>query len=124
MEGFSSKIRETSRQLTAKERVRFKDTTDAIRLDEATRNGSVIIYPDMWGILDIHNEHSDDKDYVQYIIIGKDGEKYVTGSKSLWSSFMDIAADMEGEEEEWGIKVYRVPSKNYQGRDFITCSIE
>ena len=53
----------------------------------------------------------------------KDGTKYVTGSSSFWSSFEEIYTEMEGEDEEWGVRVYRSPSKNYTGKDFITCSI-
>ena len=123
MTGYSVTIKETSRELTAKERVSIKDTTSCIRLDEATKDAKVTIFPSLFCVLGIHNEKSDDKDYENYIIVDKDGVKYVTGSNSFWSSFMDIATEMEGETEEWGIEVYRVPSKNYKGKDFLTCSI-
>lgn len=123
MVGYSVSIKETSRELTAKERVGIKDTTSCIRLDEATKDAKVTIIPSLYCVLNIHNEKSDDKDYENYIIVDKDGVKYVTGSHSLWSSFMDIANEMQGEAEEWGVVVYRVPSKNYKGKDFLTCSI-
>ena len=123
MTGYSVTIKETSRELTAKERVAIKDTTSCIRLDEATKDAKVKIYPSLYCVLCIHNEKSDDKDYENYIIVDKDGVKYVTGSQSLWNSFMDIANEMAGEAEEWGVEVYRVPSKNYKGKDFLTCSI-
>ena len=110
--------------MTAKERIQFKDTTSALKLDEVTQNGAVIITPSIYGVLNVHNEKSDNADYNNYIIIDEEtGEKYVTGSNSFWTSFMDIANEMKGEEESWSIKVYRVPSKNYKGKDFITCSI-
>ena len=123
MTGYSVTIKETSRELTAKERVAIKDTSSCIRLDEATKDAKVTIFPSLYCVLNIHNEKSDDKDYENYIIVDKDGVKYVTGSQSLWSSFMDIANEMAGEAEEWGVEVYRVPSKNYKGKDFLTCSI-
>ena len=124
MTGYSVEIAETSKELTPKERIRIKDTTDAIKLDEATQNAAIFIEPVMFAVLDIHNEKSDNVDYKNYVIVDVDGTKYVTGSESFWSSFMNIYEEMSGEQEEWGIKVYRAPSKNYKGKDFITCSIQ
>lgn len=124
MTGYSVEIAETSKQLSAKERIRIKDTMDAIKLDEATKDGAIVINPAMYAVLNIHNEKSDNVDYKNYIVVDKDGTKYVTGSESFWSSFMNIYEEMDGEQEEWGIKVYRAPSKNYKGKDFITCSIQ
>ena len=124
MNGYSVSIKESSRELTAKQRIALKDTTEAVKLDEATHVEPVIINVDMYAILAIHNEKSENPDYDNYIVVDKNGTKYVTGSASFWSSFMDIFTEMEGDDEEWALKVYRVPSKNYKGKDFITCSIE
>ena len=124
MEGYSASIKTVSRELTAKERIQFKDTTSALKLDECTQESPIVITPSFYGVLAIHNEKSDNVDYENYIIVDEEtGEKYVTGSASFWSSFMDIAEEMKNESESWQIKVYRVPSKNYKGKDFITCSI-
>lgn len=123
MEGYSVSIKETSKQLSAKERIQFKDTTSAKKIDEESQIGDFIITPSFYGILEVHNEKSDNVDYENYVIVDESGEKYVTGSASFWSSFMDIAKEMEGETEEWAVKVFRVPSKNYKGKDFLTCSI-
>lgn len=116
-------IRETNLELTARERIRLKDTTDSIKLDERTRLGDVIITPKGYAILDVHNDKGDDKDYTQYLVIDNDDTKYLTGSNSFWSSFKAIFDEMVGETEEYQIKAYRVPSKNYKDKDFITCSI-
>ena len=124
MNGYSVSIKESSRELTAKQRVALKDTTSAIKLDEATQVEPVTINVDMYAVLAIHNEKSENPDYDNYIVVDKNGTKYVTGSASFWSSFMDIFTELEGEDEAWTLKVYRVPSKNYKGKDFITCSIE
>ena len=124
MNGYSVSIKESSRELTAKQRIALKDTTAAVKLDEATQVEPVIINVDMYAILAIHNEKSENTDYDNYIVVDKNGTKYVTGSASFWDSFMDIFTEMEGEDEAWTLKVYRVPSKNYKGKDFITCSIE
>ena len=123
---YSVVISEVSQELTAKERIMLKDTTNAIKLDELTQetDEKVIISPAIYAVLDIHNEKSEqNKDYKNFIIIGKDGKKYVTSSESFWNSFMDIAKEMAGEAEEWSIEVYRVPSKNFKGKEFLNCSI-
>lgn len=124
MEGYSVSIKETNRELTARERIMLKDTTNAIKLDEATKEAPLEIEVIGFAILEVHNEKSSNKDYEQYIIIDKDEQKYVTGSSSFWSSFWSIYDEMANEgEESFTIKCYRVPSKNYNGKEFITCSI-
>lgn len=120
---YSVVISETSKELTAKEKVMFKDVSDAIKLDEATQNGEVVIHPDYYMVLDIHNSKSDNQDYKNYLVVDTDGTKYVTGSNSFWSSFLNIVSEMLDVDEEWGVKVHREPSKNYKGKDFITCSV-
>ena len=124
MTGYSVRIAEVSRELSAKERIKLKDTTDAIKLDEATQSGPIIIEPSLYAVLDVHNEKSDNVDYKNYVLVDKNGDKYVTGSESFWSSFMEIAEEMEDAGEEYAIKAYRVPSKNYKGKEFLTCSVE
>lgn len=121
--GFSVEIVECSKELTAKERIAVKDTSDAIKLDAATQEGAVVIDPDYYAVLRVHNEKSDDKEYTQYIIADKNGQRYCTGSESFINAFLDIYDEMAGESEPWAVKVYRLPSKNRQGKDFITCSI-
>lgn len=123
MTGYSVEIKESSRELSAKERIALKDTSDATKLDVACDEGAVIIEPVAYAVLGIHNEKSDNKDYNNYVIIDKDGQKYVTGSESFWSSFMDIYNEMQGEDESWSIKAYKLDSKNYKGKKFLTCSI-
>lgn len=124
MENYKVEIRESSKELSARERISLKDTTNAIKLDEALAEGNVIITPVDYAILGIHNEKADDKDYENYIIVDKSGAKYVTGSSSFWSSFIEIYEEMKGEDEEYSILAYRVESKNYKGKYFLTCSIQ
>ena len=124
MEGYSSSIRECSKELTAKERVALKDTSFGVQLDEATKEmEKVVIKPAYYAIIDIHNEHSEDKDYCKYVVVDVNGERYITGSDSFFSAFLDIFSDMAGEEGNYEIAIYRMPSKNYKGKEFLTCSI-
>lgn len=123
MNGYSVEIKESSMELSARKRIAFKDTSDAVKLDLACDEGTVTITPVGWVVLGIHNEKSDNPDYENYVIIDKDGTKYVTGSESLWNSFSEIYNEMSGEDEEWAVKIYKLDSKNYKGKKFLTCSI-
>lgn len=123
MVGYSVEITESSKELTGKQKIQVKDTTDCVKLDVATKEAPVTIDVDYYVALLIHNEHSDDKEYKNYIIVDKNGTRYSTGSESFWSTFVGIYEDMSEETEPWQIKVYRMPSKNRPGKDFITCSV-
>lgn len=114
---------ETSKELTHKQKVQLQDTTSAIRLDKATQEAPVLIDVDFYAVLAIHNEKADDKDYNNYIVVDKNGTRYVTGSDSFWNTFCDIMAEMVGSDEEFQIRAYRSDSKNYSGKSFITCEI-
>lgn len=124
MENYKVEIKDSSKELSARERISLKDKTNAIKLDEALAEGNVIITPVAYAILAIHNEKADNKDYENYIIVDKSGTKYVTGSSSFWSSFIEIYEEMQDENEEYSIIAYRVESKNYKGKYFFTCSVE
>ena len=124
MIGYEVTIKEASMELTAKERIRLKDTSNAIKLDTATDEAPLTISPKAFAILSIHNEKSDNVDYLNYIIVDKDGNKYVTGSESFWSSFKSIWDEMETEAEEWELEIYKLDSKNYKGKKFLTCSLK
>lgn len=127
MEGYSVKVRECSKQLTAKEKIAIKDFTNAIALDSViTDDTPIILSPAYYAILDVHNEHSaNDKDYTKYLIVDNSGSKYVTGSNSFFTSFIDIFTEMQQEApgEDYSIECYRRPSQNYKGKSFLTCSI-
>lgn len=124
MPGYSVKVVECTKDLTAKERVKIKDTNNAIRLDEATKSGSIVIAYDYHAVLAIHNEKLDDPDYQQYIVVDKAGNKYVTGSESFFTAMTEIVDEMSAAgETDYELEVYRMDSKNYKGKQFITCSI-
>ncbi len=123
MEGYSTRIIEASKELSKKETVMLKDTSDCIKLDEALKDGAITFKPSYYAVVEVHNEKSDNKDYQVYVVADEDGNKFVTSSDSFFSSFKDIYRDMVDSDEEWLLKVYKLDSKNYTGRQFITCSI-
>lgn len=125
MDNYTVEIEEASKDLTGKEKIQIKDTTDCEHLDTLTENGeSVIIDVDYYAVLHIHNDFAqNDKDYSNFIIVDKDGTRYSTGSESFWLHFESLYKDMAGESEPWKLKVFRKASKKRPGKSFITCSI-
>ena len=123
MKDYEVKIAASSHNLTARERLMYKDTSNAVRLDEATSKGAIVITPVAYAVLEIHNEKGDDKDYNNYVVVDSEGNKYVTGSSSFWKAFEDIWDEMSDEGGTFEIEIYSLESKNYKGKQFITCSI-
>lgn len=123
MADYKAEVVESSRQLTARERIKFKDLTDATSLDTATANGAVILTVKDYAIVKVHNDNSDNKEYTKYVLEDSEGNLYATGSESFWKSFIDIWDEMKEETEEWKLKIYKKDSANYKGKQFITCSI-
>lgn len=124
MDGYSVKITASSVELSAKEKIMAKDTSDAISIDEATQENPLEIAFAYYVVLDIHNEKSDNKDYQKIVVFDRYGQKYVTGSKSFYESLQNIVEEMnDAGETEYGIKCIRKDSKNYKGKQFITCSV-
>lgn len=123
---FSAKIAEASRELTIEERIKVKDTRDAESLEKISRDGAIVLNIVAFVVLDIHNEKSEDKDYRQYVLLDNDGNKYMTGSEPFFNSFVDIWDELDDAEvpvSERNFKIYQRPSKNYTGRNFVTCSL-
>lgn len=126
MEGYKVEIAHSTKELTVREKIRIKDLSNAIQLDDATQpEGNVVIDFDYYVILNVHNEFSkDDKDYNKYVIVDKGGNKFVTGSESFMSSLEGIVDEMaDAGETDFEIEVYRKDSKNYTGKQFLTCTI-
>lgn len=126
MEGYKVEIAHSTKELTVREKIRIKDLSNAIQLDDATqKEGNVVIDFDYYVILKVHNEFSkDDKDYNKFVIVDKGGNKFVTGSESFMNTLEGIVDEMaDAGETDFEIEVYRKDSKNYTGKQFLTCTI-
>lgn len=126
MEGYKVEIAHSTKELTVREKIRIKDLSNAIQLDDATQQeGNIVIDFDYYVILKVHNEFSkDDKDYNKYVIVDKGGNKFATGSESFMTTLKGIVDEMtDAGETDFEIEVYRKDSKNYTGKQFLTCTI-
>lgn len=120
---YSVEITYSSKTLTARERIAVKDFSNAVALDEATKGKSVVLDIDYYALMQVHNEKSDNKDYIKAVFVTKDGVKYVTGSENFIDTFEDMFDEMSDSDEPFQIEAYQVESKNYKGKTFLTCSI-
>ena len=125
MEGYKAVVERASKELSAKEKIMLKDMSDAMKLDDEVKEQAIVIKPEFYAIINVHNEKSDTKDYTKIVIVdGDSGIKYTTGSMPFITTFEDIMQEMEDAgETDFSLKVYAKESKNYKGKYFITCSI-
>lgn len=120
MENYTIEIVEASRELSKKERVQLK-TNAATKLDDLCP----IVLENISGyaVLQVHNPKArDNKDYTHYVIFTEDGKFVYTGSPSFFEAFKLIWSEMEG-ESDWGLECVKKPSRNYVGKDFLTCNL-
>lgn len=116
-------ITAASKELTAKERIKMKQTADLLKIDELTQVEPLVISVAGWAIVLVTSDDPERDDYNQYVIMDKEGNKYVTGSEICWSAFIDIYSEMVAEQEDYEVKFYKVPSRKYAGKEFLTCTI-
>lgn len=127
---YKTTVVESNREsLTGRERIMLMDTGNALSIDSLTQQAKLegqkcVIGVDTWALLKIENDKADDKEYENIVILDREGEKYVTGSKSFISTFLNIARALkESGDDDLVIQAFRKESKNYKGKDFITCSL-
>lgn len=126
------------KELTVKQKVKLKEAAQtAFPLDRMTiddEHHRVRFKPVAMATLDVHNEHvkEGDTDYSVTVVLADTGEAFRTGSpsckKALEACFENIAeiiqeAPTEAEADDWLIEVYRMPSKNRQGKEFLTARV-
>lgn len=119
---FNIEIVKSNRDLTKREVLAMKDTSDALQIDEfvALADGDAILTPTTWAMLHVTNDAADHGEYDKLVII--DGaRKYVTGSATFINSFIDIANEMGS--DAYQIKCFARESKNYKGKHFLKCTI-
>lgn len=124
---YKATIEKCNKQLSAIERIKIKDTADAISINEVMEEkGSLVFTPDVSAVLNIHNDMSENKDYKVFVFVDKEGNKYTTSSESFYKSYEDIQEEIADAGEDISsiqIKCLLKPSKNYKGKSFITCTL-
>lgn len=127
MNGYSAEISYTTKEMDVIEKIRSKNITSALKIDDIFNSGEneLILNVDHVYTLNVHNEKSEDKDYKKYIFVSDNGDRYVSGSESLITAFMDIYDEFidAGIKGNIPIRIYQMESKNYKGKNFYTCEL-
>lgn len=124
-ETYSVEIIAQSHELSKREKVMMKDTSNAIKFDDViTPDQGITITPTGWVKLSIHNPKGERKDFENLIITTYEGEKYVTGSPTFIEKFLSIWDDMyDPNDEDFQVEVFKRDSKNYKGKQFLSCAV-
>lgn len=123
---YKAEIDYTFKELSAKEKIKMKTSNDFQLLDTLLDDAGqpIKLTVNNFVALKVHNDNSESKDYTKYIVIDDKGDKFSTGSESFFTTLSMIAEEMkEIGEDTFEIEVFKKPSKNYQGRGFITCEL-
>lgn len=119
---YSAQVVNATKKLTGRQMVALRNFSDMVQLNDLTKENDVIIDIDYVACVKVHNEKSDNKDYMKYVFVANDGTKYITGSEPMYREYIDIKEALEagGDTDPISIKVMRKQSKNNQN-DFLTC---
>ena len=119
---YSVQVVNATKELTGRQMVALRNFSNMIQLNDETKENDVTIDIDYVACIEVHNEKSDNKDYMKYVFVDNNGTTYITGSETLYREYTDIKETLEavGDTDPISIKVIRKPSKNNQN-DFLTC---
>ena len=128
---YKSEITFASKELTKREKVMLSDVSSATKFDEVVKgvDETFDIEPVAYAVVSIENDKAKgEKQYEVIVILDAAGNKFVTGSQSFREAFIGIWDQMTdngviAEGEEFSIRVYKRPSKNYSGKAFISCAL-
>ena len=130
---YSAKIVNSSfDKLSGKDKLRYMNFMSMIQLDDVVSETGETYPITVTGFVtvQVHNEKSDNKDYTKMVLVADDGTLYVTGSDSFMREFeniVDVLSDDftdAGTEPLYEINIFKRPSKNFNGKKFLTCGVQ
>lgn len=117
---YNVEIIEASGELSKKQRVQLK-TNSGEKLDEL----APIVIDNIAGYAKLKIDNPNVKSnptYEHFVIYTDEGNMFYTGSPTFMQAFMSIWDEMAG-EKDWGIEVFKRDSRNYAGKQFLTCRL-
>ena len=125
---YEVKLVESSRELTARDKIRFKNFSAAVALDTlvADEKESFSFIPTGYAIFNVHNERAENIDYPLYIIEDKAGNLYKTGSLSFFGRFKEIFDTMmqDAPGEDFSVSAIKRPSARYKGKYILLAQLD
>ena len=115
---YSAKIISSSRELTKRERVKYREYKNYELLPDLIKVSPDFSFePDLCVVIQVHNEYrqndTQQTDYEVYLFVDRDGAGFYTSSSSFYDSYCEIMSEMEDEEVQIGVKI--VQSRNFSG---------
>lgn len=128
MAEFEVKLIESSRPLTARDKIRFNNFSAAIALDTLVEDdkGGFSFTPTGYAIFKVHNEKAENHDYDLYVIEDAGGNLYKTGSLSFFGRFKEIYDVMvqDAPGEAFSVSAIKRPSARYKGKYILLCQLD
>ena len=125
---YEVKLIEASRELTARDKIRYKNFSAAVALDTLVVDDkeSFSFTPIGYAIFEVHNERAENTDYSLYIIEDASGNLYKTGSLSFFGRFKDIFDEMtkESPDEQFSVSVIKRPSARFKGKYILLAQLD
>ena len=127
---YKAEVTYSTRELTAREKIKFKDTTSAIALDDVvTVDKPIELTIDTVVKISVENgaiksDDGKDKEYDVLVFTTDTGDVYKTSSPSFETSIIDIFDELQelNDTDPVTVRIFKKPSKNFNG-EFITCSL-
>ena len=122
-------------KLRGSDKLRYTNFASMTQLDDIVAEDGTKEALDITGYVEchVHNDKSDTPEYDKLVLIGKNGELYLTGSDSFKRGFIEIFEALTDDFVEDGIapqdRVYSIlafksPSKNIKGKTFLCCTVQ
>lgn len=123
--GYSAEITTASRELSKKEKVKYKDVSNMTSIGEVLNTlDELELKPITLCTVHVHNENAKgkdaNKDYDLLVIEDHEHNLYKAGSESLYNALVDIWNELEG--EEFTVKIFKRQSTNNSGQ-YITAML-
>lgn len=122
-------------KLRGSDKLRYTNFASMTQLDDIVAEDGTKEALDITGYVEchVHNDKSDTPEYDKLVLIGKDGELYITGSDSFKRGFIEIFEALTDDFVEDGIApqdrlypilAFKSPSKNIKGKTFLCCAVQ
>lgn len=121
----------SSRPLTRREAIKFKDNGNATPLNKVVSPENPVRFtPVLYVLTHTHNERTkpgQNPDYDTLCVEDADGKRWYSGSESLRTSFLSIWEEMMDDDgnpaEEYEVEIRQIASSNRDGQYFLKCFV-
>lgn len=128
---YESSITFSSRDLSPIEKIKLKDLTATVALDDELKSipeHKLTFTPELVVVVSVHNPKAkSNTDYDTLVFTDSEtGVRYRTSSTSFKLAVLDIMNDLIAADinpNTVPLVAYTRPSKNFTGKDFLTCAI-